>query len=115
VVKTRTLATGLVSGGHVRLNNTRISRPSHSVRPGDVLTLGLRGRVVVLRIEAIGDRRGPAPEAAALYTDLSPPAPPRDLRPPIQREPGTGRPTKRDRRRLEAWKDGFGAPDDAEI
>jgi ribosome-associated heat shock protein Hsp15 len=116
VVKTRTLAAGLVTAGHLRLNRARISKPSHTVRPGDVITVALDSRVVVLRIEAVAARRGPASEAAMLYTDLSPPPPPKpDLSTRISRDPGTGRPTKRERRRLEAWKGDLKAPDEEEI
>ncbi len=113
--KTRTLASGLVTGGHVRLNKARISKPSHSVKPGDVVTLGIRYRVFVLRIEALAERRGPASEAVTLYTDLSPPPLDKTEMPAIFRPRGGGRPTKRDRRRIEAWKDGLKTPDDEEI
>jgi ribosome-associated heat shock protein Hsp15 len=113
--KTRTLASGLVTGGHVRLNRARISKPSHSVKPGDVVTLGIRDRVFVLRIEALAERRGPASEAVTLYADLSPPPLDKTETPAIFRPRGGGRPTKRDRRRIEAWKDGLKTPDDEEI
>lgn len=71
-VKTRTLATELIEDGVVRLTRngqqTRLDKPSRTVRPGDVLTIVLHERVVVLRIEALGDRRGPAAEARGLYS-----------------------------------------------
>lgn len=70
--KTRTLATELIENGVVRLTRngqqSRLDKPSRSVRPGDVLTIVLHERVVVLRIEALGDRRGPAAEARGLYS-----------------------------------------------
>jgi ribosome-associated heat shock protein Hsp15 len=115
VVKTRTLAAGLVTGGHVRLNRARISKPSQMVHPGDVVTVTLRERILILKIEAVGERRGPASEAATLYTDLSPPAPKAEEAPVVSRPRGAGRPTKRDRRRIEAWKDKLGAPNEEEI
>ena len=100
--KTRGLAAGMVSGGHVRVNSGKAAKPAHSVGPGDVLTFA-QGRVIrVVRIVAIGTRRGPAPEAQALYEDLTPPA---DARPANPRYDGTGRPTKRDRRAIEALRD----------
>jgi ribosome-associated heat shock protein Hsp15 len=113
--KTRTLAAALVSAGHVRLNRARISKPSHSVKAGDVVTLAVRNRVFVLRIEALAERRGPASEAATLYIDLSPPPLDKSETPAIFRPRGGGRPTKRDRRRIEAWKDGLKTPDEEEI
>ena len=115
VAKTRTLAASLVTGGHVRLNSARISKASQPVKPGDVVTIALRGRILVLRIEAIGDRRGPASEAATLYCDLSPPPLRPEETPPGSRPRGGGRPTKRDRRQIVAWKDDLRAPDDGEI
>lgn len=70
--KTRTLATELIEDGVVRLTRngqqSRLDKPSRSVRPGDVLTIALHERVVVLRIEALGVRRGPAEEARGLYS-----------------------------------------------
>lgn len=75
IVKTRSLATALVGGGKVRVNRQKISKASHSVAPGDVLTIVLRGHVRVLRVLDPGTRRGPAPEARQLYEDLSAPAP----------------------------------------
>lgn len=73
IVKTRPLAQGLVTAGHVRINRNRVVKPGHDVAAGDVLTFSLNGRVRVLRILACGRRRGPAPEAQSLYEDLTPP------------------------------------------
>jgi ribosome-associated heat shock protein Hsp15 len=67
VVKSRTLAAQLVGGGKVRVNRMRILKPSHLLRPGDVLTIALRGEVRVLQVLAIGERRGPPQEAQRLY------------------------------------------------
>ncbi len=104
VARTRTSAAGLVTGGQVRVNSARVVKPGHGVRAGDVVTVGMTGRVMVLRVEALAARRGPAPEARLTYTDLSPPPLPRP--PAAFREPGTGRPTKRDRRAIESLKRG---------
>lgn len=71
VVKTRSLATQLVLDGHVRLNSQRIDAPAKAVGPGDVLTIALENRIAVLRIAAIGARRGPFSEARLLFDDLS--------------------------------------------
>ena len=88
--KTRSLAARAVAEG-VRVNGRRVEKPGAAVRPGDVLTFP-RGRAVfVVEIVALGERRGPAPEARALYLDRgsSAPAPP----------PGPA-PDKRERRAL---------------
>lgn len=74
-MKSRSLATALVSRGKVRVNRVKVAKPSHPVGPGDVLTIALRGGVRVLKVVEAGTRRGPAPEARLLYQDLSTPAP----------------------------------------
>jgi len=70
LAKTRTLAAKLVAAGFVRVNGQRVDQAAKAVAVGDVLTVALARTTRVLRIEALGDRRGPAPEAQALYTDL---------------------------------------------
>jgi ribosome-associated heat shock protein Hsp15 len=74
VVKTRTLATRLTQAGKVRVNRQKIDNAARRVRVGDVLTITLRGRVLVLKVTGIGTRRGPPVEATLLYEDLSPSA-----------------------------------------
>src|SRR5262249_18884638 len=70
ILKSRTSAAQLVEGGKVRVNRGRAVKPSHAVRKGDVLTVALRGQVLVLRILAVGARRGPPPEARLLYEQI---------------------------------------------
>jgi ribosome-associated heat shock protein Hsp15 len=65
------LAAQLIAGGKVRVNRLRVVKPSHTVREGDVLTIALRGQVLVLRILAGGVRRGPPPEARLLYEHVA--------------------------------------------
>ncbi|MCF6445168.1 RNA-binding S4 domain-containing protein [Nereida sp. MMG025] len=103
--KTRTLAGRVISEGKVRVDGTIVSKPSRAVRAGMVLTFTQAKEVRVVCIEGIGDRRGPAPEAQALYTDLTPPKPPKD---PAKIAPrpvyeGGGRPTKKQRRQLDRF------------
>ncbi|MBJ6124184.1 RNA-binding S4 domain-containing protein [Microvirga splendida] len=69
--KTRTLAAKMVTGGHVRLNGQRTDNAAKAVAVGDVLTIALPRSTLVVRIEDLGQRRGPAPEARLLYLDLS--------------------------------------------
>jgi ribosome-associated heat shock protein Hsp15 len=96
--KTRSLAAKQVSGGHVRLNGNRVQKPAQAVAPGDVLTFP-QGRIVrVVRIEKIGDRRGPAAEAQTLYFDMTEK---QDVPPKNPGFEGKGRPTKKDRRSLD--------------
>ena len=99
--KTRTLAAKTVSGGHVRVNGQKISKPSHAVTPSDVLTFPQAKRIRVVRVEAMGTRRGPALEAQTLYFDLTEPE---KETPRGMSFEGKGRPTKRDRRNLDLMK-----------
>ena len=102
VVRTRVLAARLAASGHVRVNGQRIDAPGRAIRVGDVLTIALSARVKVLRVLAFAERRGGAEQATQLYDDLSPPLEPAPSLPaPPRRDPGAGRPTKRERRALE--------------
>ena len=93
--KTRGLATKLVAAGHVRIDGDRVSKPAHALRPGVTLTFPQARQIRVVRVEALATRRGPAPEAQALYTDLTPA---QEKFPENPRYEGKGRPTKKDRR-----------------
>ena len=109
LLKSRTLAASLAASGKMRVNGERIAKASRLVRPGDVLTFPLGPHIRVIKVLAPGSRRGPAPEAALLYEDLAQPAPriagKKNTAPePELREPGTGRPTKKDRRATDALK-----------
>lgn len=110
-LKTRTMAARLVSAGKVRVNGGRVTKPSHVLAVGDVLTFSLGSRVRVVKVAAAGGRRGPYAEACLLYEDLTepdPPAPDADPEggPPGGRPRGSGRPTKKERRSLDDWLDG---------
>ena len=73
IVKTRSLAQALVTAGHVRLNRAKLIKPGHHVTPGDVLTIALNSRVLVLKLAATAKRRGPASAARLLYEELAMP------------------------------------------
>lgn len=96
--KTRSLSAKLVTGGHCRVNSNRISKASYSVGPGDVLTFPQAKTVRVIKVTGIGTRRGPATEAQTLYEDLTPE---REESPQARIHAEKGRPTKRDRRKLD--------------
>jgi ribosome-associated heat shock protein Hsp15 len=102
VFKTRSQASVACDGGKVDVND-EAARAARRVRAGDLVAVSLpRGRRRILRVAGVGDRRGSAEVARALFEDLSPPEPPRARQaPPPRRMPGTGRPTKRDRRDIE--------------
>lgn len=100
--KTRSLAAARVAAGDVRVNGERVTKRATTIGAGDVLTFA-QGRVVrIVEVVATGARRGPAPEAQALYTDMTPPPPPpEDTVPENPKFEGKGRPTKRDRRQAD--------------
>jgi ribosome-associated heat shock protein Hsp15 len=102
VFKTRSQASVACDGGKVDVND-EAARAARRVRAGDLVAVSLpRGRRRILRVAGVGDRRGSAEVARALFEDLTPPEPPRARQaPPPRRMPGTGRPTKRDRRDIE--------------
>jgi ribosome-associated heat shock protein Hsp15 len=103
--KTRSLAAKRVAAGDVRVDGDRVTKRSTSIQAGNVLTFAVGDNVRVIQIDAIGNRRGPAPEAQTLYTDLSPPeAKPKNKHPVNPAYEGKGRPTKRDRRKGDLYK-----------
>lgn len=73
--RTRTVAAGAVAAGRVRLNAARVKKPAQAVCPGDTLTFPQGDRIRVVRVRALGTRRGPAEEARGLYEELAPPGP----------------------------------------
>ena len=101
--KTRSLATKQVTGGHVRVDGERAQKASHALRPGVTLTFKQARRIRVIRVEALATRRGPAVEAQALYTDLTPPK--ENPAPANPRYEGKGRPTGKDRRNARLYRD----------
>ena len=70
MVKARTSAAALVEAGRVRINGVREKAPGHSVKAGDVLTIGLDRSVRVLKVVGFSERRGDAASARVLYDDL---------------------------------------------
>jgi ribosome-associated heat shock protein Hsp15 len=65
--KTRSLAQAAATKGHIRLNGRRIEKSSAEVKVDDLLTVPLGNQVIVVRVLALGLRRGPATEARTLY------------------------------------------------
>jgi ribosome-associated heat shock protein Hsp15 len=105
VFKTRSLAADACDGGKVDING-EAAKPAKQVRGGDRVEITIGDGRRILKVVGLSERRGPATEARLLYEDLTPPAPPRirQARPPY-REPGAGRPTKRERREIDRLRD----------
>ena len=70
LVKSRTLAQGLIDTGYVRLDGKRVEKPSDQVAIGSVIAFPLREKVRALRVLALPTRRGPPAEARACYEEL---------------------------------------------
>lgn len=98
---TRSAATAACRAGHVRVNGDR-AKPAQPVRVGDEVRARRGGVERILIVRGLLKKRTSAPIAAENYEDLTPPPPPKVERPTVaRRDPGTGRPTKRDRRELD--------------
>lgn len=107
--KTRSQATRACQLGRVRVQGAR-AKPHRALALGDRVEVDKGPVQRVLVVRELHDRPLPKAEASRLYDDESPPPPPPDpmarllRRPPVQREAGLGRPTKKERRDLERWR-----------
>jgi ribosome-associated heat shock protein Hsp15 len=70
LVKSRSLAQGLIDAGHVRIDGKHVVKASETVRVGSIIALPLREHVRVLRVLALPNRRGTAAEARICYQEL---------------------------------------------
>jgi ribosome-associated heat shock protein Hsp15 len=113
LLKTRSLASEAVAGGRVQVGGQRV-KPSKDVRAGDVVEVNYgQGRRVEVVVRGTAERRGPATAAALLYDETPESVAAREQHkverrmatPPVP-VTGAGRPTKRDRRRLDAMRRG---------
>lgn len=104
MAKSRSLAQAYIQSGNVRVNGSPVRQPSHLVKAGDRLDISFERMDRILLVKAPGERRGPYEEARLLYDDQTPPRPPGErlsLLDQAVREPGSGRPTKKERRALD--------------
>ena len=107
--KTRGLATDAVLGGHVQLNGARV-KPAKGVRVGDRLDIRIGTVPWTVDVLGVSEKRGPATVARTLYAETpestaarEAQAAQRKLAQPLGADLGA-RPTKQDRRRLEALR-----------
>lgn len=109
VFKTRTQATHAVDLNRVKVNG-QTAKPHRNLAPGDRIEVEIGDWTRVLIVKELRDKPVSKEEARTLYEDQSPPRPDSDplqrllRRPPVQREAGAGRPTKKDRRDMERWE-----------
>ena len=99
--KSRTLAAKVAGSGKLRVNREIVRKPGATVKPGDVLTFAKGNDIRVIKVLALGGRRGPASEAQMLYSDLRLPQRKIKTPPAIGRPRGAGRPTKEQRRSID--------------
>jgi len=106
--KTRSLAQQAIAAGRVKLNDARI-KPAHELKPGDALAIRVGDFEWQIMVKALSDKRGPADAARQLYEESAASRTERERRQDLRRwgaEPASslkGRPTKRDRRRIEGF------------
>ena len=104
--KTRALAAAAVSGGKVQLNGSR-AKPAKPVQPGDELRVRIGPYDWIITVRAVTERRGSSKDAQLLYDESPEGKAARDRLAeahrlaPSPRYEGKGRPTKKDRRKLE--------------
>ncbi|MBX3023277.1 RNA-binding S4 domain-containing protein [bacterium] len=99
--KSRSQAAQACDGGKVMVNDAG-AKPHKLIRPGDEVAFTTPGGRRIWKVLDLAERRGPASVARALYEDLTPPPPPEPVADSTlpRRDPGSGRPTKRDRRQM---------------
>ena len=70
LLKSRTLAQGMIEAGNVRLDGKRVAKPADEVQIGSVISFALQGRVRIIRVKTFPVRRGPASEARTCYEEI---------------------------------------------
>lgn len=108
--KTRSLSTKICRAGKVRLNGEKFTKAKTPISIGDVLTFPQANRIRIIKVLAHSVRRGPAPEAQALYEDRTPAPEVVAAKRRSQvalRDKGSGRPTKAERRATDRLRDRF--------
>jgi ribosome-associated heat shock protein Hsp15 len=100
--RTRTLAANAIEAGHVRVNGERV-KPAQPVAAGSTVEVRRGGLAWIVEVTAIAERRGSAKDAALLYRETAESAAAREKAVAERRATSAapGRPTKRDRRKLE--------------
>jgi ribosome-associated heat shock protein Hsp15 len=101
--KTRSDATDACRGGHVKVNGST-AKPATTVAVGDRVHVRVHGTDRDLEVAEVIDKRVGAPIAAACYVDHTPVLDLPRFR-VAERERGSGRPTKRERRELDRFRD----------
>jgi len=102
--KTRADAAAACTGSHVRVNGS-IAKASTNVKVGDRIEAFVAKRARIVEVTKVIDKRVGRPIAVECYIDHSPPVEKTERVPPTAvRDAGAGRPTKRDRRKIDKWR-----------
>lgn len=107
--KTRTMATDACSSGKVKVDGQNV-KASFQVVPGQTIVFTKNGMRYTVKVESIIEKRVGAPQAQACYIDLTPPEDKERFASAFRinfeiRDKGIGRPTKKDRREIDKFKD----------
>lgn len=108
VYKTRSIATDACNAGKIKIGGNSV-KPSYTLKVGETVNIQKEGEKKILKVVALIEKRVGAPLAATCYEDLSPPPETNNLQQdalfyyasPPKRKRGTGRPTKKERRKLD--------------
>ena len=103
--QSRTVAAQACSARRIRRNGAVLTKANQTLRVGDILTFAANRTLHVVRVVALGARRGPVEAARQLYEDLAPPQRISGPGSPGVRQAGTRRPTKADRRALDRLRE----------
>jgi ribosome-associated heat shock protein Hsp15 len=101
--KTRSKATQACTAGKIRIDSMPV-KASRAVRAGETISIDTGARLLIYEVVGFATKRLSATEAQKLYVDHSPPPVKEPLGPRILREAGSGRPTKRERRKMEKFR-----------
>ncbi len=101
LAKTRSQATAACKAGHIKVNG-QTAKPAQQLKIGDTVLSTQHSTQRIYRVTGFASKRGSASEAAELFQDLTPPPLPKEERPAaVVRDRGAGRPSKRERRKLD--------------
>ncbi|MDQ1197069.1 RNA-binding S4 domain-containing protein [Agrobacterium sp. SORGH_AS 787] len=106
MAKSRSIAQSYIQSGSIKVNGAPVRQSSYMVKTGDRLDIAIERMDRILIVKAPGERRGPYEEAKLLYDDQTPPREPKDRMTLLEqavRQPGSGRPTKKERRALDRF------------
>ncbi len=108
IYKTRTLASDACAAGKIKIDGDSV-KASYMLKVGQTVHINKQGEKLILKSIKLIEKRVGAPLALLCYEDLTPPEEKEKLKFPAifyeVRDKGVGRPTKKDRREIDKFKD----------